>query len=53
VTPERQHCAVGSSDDQRAVLERNLQLIPFHIALSRSLVWISVMVLFTRHLRHR
>ena len=39
---------VTSSDDERAALERNLRLIPVHIALSRSLVWISVMVLFTR-----
>jgi MFS family permease len=39
---------VGPADDQRAALERNLRLIPVHIALSRSLVWISVMVLFTR-----
>ena len=37
-----------SGDDSRATLERNLGLIPVHIALSRSLVWISVMVLFTR-----
>lgn len=29
-------------------MERNLRLIPIHLALSRSLVWISVMVLFTR-----
>ena len=39
---------MGPGDDQRAALERNLRLIPAHIALSRSLVWISVMVLFTR-----
>lgn len=35
---------VASSD----AMERNVRLIPIHLALSRSLVWISVMVLFTR-----
>ena len=39
---------MASGDDRRAALERNLRLIPLHIALSRSLVWVSVMVLFTR-----
>ena len=39
---------MGTGDDERAALGRNLRLIPVHIALSRSLVWISVMVLFTR-----
>lgn len=31
-----------------AAVESNLRLIPLHIALTRSLVWVSVMVLFTR-----
>lgn len=39
---------MASGDNLRAALDRNLRLIPVHIALSRSLVWISVMVLFTR-----
>ena len=39
---------VTSGDDFGPALERNLRLIPLHVSLTRSLVWISVMVLFTR-----
>lgn len=48
MSPARNNVRVEPGDDHRAAIERNLRLIPVHIALSRSLVWISVMVLFTR-----
>ncbi len=37
-----------SSDGATAVLERNVRLIPVHQALTRTLVWLPIMVLFTR-----
>jgi len=39
---------VTSSDEGSAALERNLRLIPGHQALTRALVWLPIMVLFTR-----
>lgn len=35
-------------EPETSALAQNLRLIPVHVALTRSLVWISVMVLFTR-----
>lgn len=38
----------ATAEHLRSALDRNVRLIPVHVALTRSLVWISVMVLFTR-----
>ena len=37
-----------SSDERATALERNLRLIPVHQALTHALVWLPIMVLFTR-----
>ncbi|MFW2333301.1 MFS transporter [Ilumatobacter sp.] len=37
-----------SSDGAAAALDRNVRLIPVHQALTRALVWLPIMVLFTR-----
>ncbi len=46
--PTGQTVAVMSVEQNTESLERNVRLIPVHTALTRALVWLPIMVLFTR-----